>query len=1128
MYDSITGVYSRSLLNTRLQHEVQRAVRSNQPLSLLMLDVDYFKSINDAFGHSRGDQALAEVAARIKAQVRLSDEIFRYGGDEFVILLPQISKQQAILLAQRILDHVSELPLMGDPPLVLSVSIGIASYPEDGDTPQRLFEMADHRHYQSKILGRARVVSQNVDIPNGQVANGVDRLIERDRALSQLKQFTDMLETAPRGILHVTGQKGIGHTRFLQEVRNIFRLRGYASLWLSGRAAMQSRMFGVIIEAFQTWENPPQVISMESVETYLADFIKQKNLNGLVLLLDNWQCLDDASIALINHLYNSNQLKHVALAYASEEHESMSWIEIEKDELFIIGLAPLTETGVRVWLRKTIGQEPPDELIRLIIGLTGGLPAHVSRVIQWMALEEKRNLENQNYVTVLAHLQNEYDHILEDADLPPNNLPENLPLFLDREAEIIQIKKFLKEKRLVTLTGTGGVGKTRLALQVAGELLDQYKDGIFLVLLDSISSPVFTVEAISQAMKFSVDPKREPLEQFLQQLSSKHVLLILDNFETVLDKAGLLEQIIDRAPAVRILITSRETLNLPGEAVLELGGLSFPAPDSIELEQYPAVRLFMQYARFQPDFEPDLLSIGRICRLVDGIPLGIELASTWVSTLSTEQIALSIEQNLSFLSSSGEPGYHRSLMAIFDSVWELFSKNEMRVLTGLGIFRGGFSYQAAAKITGASHFFLDALANKLLIYRRGANRYALHATFSQYLLEKLRADPLLASHIEAQHNLFYLGYLRESEVALQRSASISLMNDILADIENIRTAWNQMVTAGNFRALESTLSAWMVLLRNRGWFREAIDDLLELDAKVPDSDGGVSDVELFGIRITSLLGEFYYHIGDYEAGIRKLQDALERTKLHGYHREESEIYRLLGNNYSAIGRHQDAREMYQLGLAIAEKRRDLYLVYQFMNSLGVGAYKESDFEGAIPIVKRALRIARKLENRSNIAQSLNNLGNLYFVTGDCPRARKMLSKALTYLPDIENQTLKGSILDTMGKILTGCEEYNYASQIFSRGLNLVRDIEATPLTVEMFVSIAELFDHMNEKPLALTLADLAEGHPAVSTDIKARAARLREKLIAENIQPADRKWRADQLSRVSKDVIQILDQRAAE
>jgi tetratricopeptide (TPR) repeat protein len=386
---------------------------------------------------------------------------------------------------------------------------------------------------------------------------------------------------------------------------------------------------------------------------------------------------------------------------------------------------------------------------------------------------------------------------------------------------------------------------------------------------------------------------------------------------------------------------------------------------------------------------------------------------------------------------------------------------------------------------------------------------------------------LFASHIEAQHNLFYLGYLRESEVSLQRSASVSLMSEILADIENIRTAWNQMVTAGNFRALESTLSAWMALLRNRGWFREAIEDLLELDAKVPESAGGVSDIELFGIRIKSLLGEFYYHIGDYEAGIHELQDALQRAKMNGYHREEAEIYRLLGNNYSATERDQDAKEMYQLGLAIADKRRDLYLVYQFMNSLGIRAIRESDYAAAISAVKRALRIARKLENRSNIAQSLSYLGNLYYVTGDCPRARKMLSKALTYLPDVESQTMKGSILDTMGKVLTGCEEFAYASQIFSEGLKLVRDIESTPMVIEMLVSIAELFDNVNEKPLALTLIDLAAEHPAASADVKARAAKLREKLSAENIQPADRKWRANQLPRVWKDLIQILDQKAA-
>jgi len=1126
LYDRITGVYNRSLLNTRLQHEVKRAVRSNQPLSLLMLDIDYFKSINDAFGHSRGDQALSEVAARIQAQVRLSDEIFRFGGDEFAILLPQINKPQAIVLAHRIMKHVGESPLTGNPPLMLSISIGIASYPEDGETPQGLLEMAERRLYQSKLQGRAHVISQDVDTSNAQNANGNDHLIERDRALSQLRQFTDALELTTRGTLRVTGPRGIGHTRFLEEVQNIFRLRGYGSLWLSGRAALQSRVYGVITEALQAWDNAPQTITPETVGIYLANFINQNNLYGLVILLDDWQCIDDASLGVINHLHNSDQFKHVALVYAGEDHSSMSWMDIEKDELSIIELHSLSEAGVRVWLRTSLGQELPDDLIHLVTSLTSGLPAYIRRVIHWLVSEEKRNLENQNFVTVLTRLQNEYEDIIDNAAVHPNNLPQTLPLFIDRETEILQIKGLLQEKHLVTLLGLDGMGKTRLALQVAIEVLDHYRDGAFFVALEATSPPELTINAISQALNFKLDHKRDSLEQLLQYLSTRQLLLVLDNFQVALDGANLLKQIMDRAPSVKVLVTSHERLNLLGETIVELGGLPFPELNSTEIELYPAVQLFLQHARLQPNFEPDLISIGRICHLVDGIPLGIELASTWVSTLSCEQIAQSIEQNLSFLTSNKDSESHRGLIAVFDSIWELFSNNEMRVLTGLGIFKGSFSERAATRIAGASHFFLDALVNKLLIYHRGPSRYSLHMSFSQYLLEKLRSDALLASHIEAQHNLFYLGYVRESELALQRSFSPSLLQDIIAEIDNIRTAWNQMVAAGNYRALESTLSAWMVLLRNRGWFREAIDDLVELDSNLPEDPSGISDIELFYIRIKSHLGEFYYYVGDYEAGIRELQNGLERAKANGYHREESDIYRLLGNHYSALGRYSDAKEMYQLGLAIAEKRRDLYLVYELINSLGVEAYKEADYEGAIPIVKRALRIARKLENRSNIAKSVNNLGNLYYETGDLPRARKMLTKALTYLPDVESQTLRGSIFDTMGRILTRVKEYPYAAQTFSQGLNLVKDIEDMLVVLQIFVSVAELLDSMDEKPLALTLVNLTTDHPAASNDIKARASRLREKLIAENTEPVDRNWHADELARVVDDLIKILDQKS--
>src|SRR3972149_8473684 len=445
---------------------------------------------------------------------------------------------------------------------------------------------------------------------------------------------------------------------------------------------------------------------------------------------------------------------------------------------------------------------------------------------------------------------------------------------------------------------------------------------------------------------------------------------------------------------------------------------------------------------------------------------------------------------------------------------------------GLGIFKGGFTRPAASKIAGASHFFLGALANKFLIFHSEPGRYALHMSFSQYLLEKLRADPLLASHIEAQHNLFYLGYLRDSEIDLQKADSVSVLNEVLADIDNIRTAWDQMVAAENYRALEHALSAWMILLRNCGWFREAINYLSELDLNIEGTAGGVSDIELFDIYIKSYLGEFHYHVGDYEAGIRALQGGLDRAKLNRRHNEEAEIYRLMGNNYSALERFAEAKEMYRQGLAIAEKHGDLHLVYQFINSLGVGAFQESDYENGVPIIERALEIARRLDDKSKIAQALNDLGNLYCAKGDYKRARDLLTETFTYLPEIEEQTLKSTILDTMGRVLTACEEYPYASHIFSQGLGLLKEIEATPLAMEMFESVSELLNKIDEKSLALGLSSLVADHPAAPAEIKAKAIRLRDDLTAENILPENLDWGADQLRRVLVDVIRILDQKA--
>ena len=237
--DPMTGVYSRATLGQRLHEEIDRARRYEIPLSIIMLDLDHFKSVNDAFGHLRGDQVLISFAQRLRNAIRKSDLIYRYGGDEFLLLLPNTSKVQGSALAERLLEAIREEPFEGDPPITLTLSLGVASFPDDGHTPETLFEKADQRHYSAKRHGRDRAV--DVD-PLHEAPLFFDpdaRMVERDEAMFVMQRFLDCLPDRVQGILIVTGPPGSGRSRFLGEVGKNARLQGYEVIALHGSPALE-------------------------------------------------------------------------------------------------------------------------------------------------------------------------------------------------------------------------------------------------------------------------------------------------------------------------------------------------------------------------------------------------------------------------------------------------------------------------------------------------------------------------------------------------------------------------------------------------------------------------------------------------------------------------------------------------------------------------------------------------------------------------------------------------------------------------------------------------------------------------------------------------------------------------
>src|SRR5579859_1028258 len=365
----------------------------------------------------------------------------------------------------------------------------------------------------------------------------------------------------------------------------------------------------------------------------------------------------------------------------------------------------------------------------------------------------------------------------ETGRLPGHRPPAFPTPFIGRVPELEQIASLLANPacRLLTLVAPGGTGKTRLAQQAAEANAAAFSKGVYFVPLAAQNSAEFLVPAIASGLEYRFAGPADPKEQLLHYLCDQHLLLVLDNFEHLLDGAGLVSEILAGSPGVKVLATSRERLNLQPEWVFEVRGMSYPRPDEVNrgpLEGYSAVELFVQSARrawtgFAMS-ESDVPSVVRICALVAGLPLALELAATWVRTLSCAEVAQEIERDLGFLTTSQRdvPERHRSLRAVFDHSWRLLAADEQRVLRRLAVFRGGFGREAAEQVAGASLPLLAALLDKSLMSRNAAGRYDLHELIRQYLGEQLM-EAGEVQPIRSQHLAYYLHLAEQAEPELR-------------------------------------------------------------------------------------------------------------------------------------------------------------------------------------------------------------------------------------------------------------------------------------------------------------------------------------------------------------------------
>ncbi len=600
----------------------------------------------------------------------------------------------------------------------------------------------------------------------------------------------------------------------------------------------------------------------------------------------------------------------------------------------------------------------------------------------------------------------------------PYQLPPREQNLIGRDEELAQLSAWLAHpaQRLHNIVGPGGMGKTRLALEAAWLAatahLGPFMHGIFFVPLAGVAAvesagfnPLVT--AVAEAIGYTFAGAAEPQAQLLAYLQDKKILLVLDNLEHLMQPGRtLILALLEHAPALNLLVTSRERLNLAEEHVLTLSGLPSDAVGDVTADANlsPAMALFVQRAqqvesRFALTESGDwsATAVAEICQLLDGLPLAIELAAAWVRLLSCPEILAELHHNLDSLSASAVdlPQRHHSLRAVFDYSWQLLTATEQQTLSQLAIFQGGFERQAAARVTQARLPQLSALLDKSFLRRQlgetaafATSRYEMLAVVRQFAAEHLE-NGQLGFDLRQRYGRYYLDLVAAQETDLQGSNQLRALATINQEMENIRQAWRLAVSQADVMALSRATEALSLFLYMRSWFREGLalfsQAIEQLAEKAP---AGVM------AKMASRQGWFTFLLGDRAKAEGLLSQSVARLRVEGD--EAALVYAL---NYLAVV--QYVQDDYEAGwatcqeaLAVGERHDLIYSQAISNNILSQIAYLQKRYEVALVHSQASLRLEQALGNRWSMGFSLVNLGRVAYALGDFATAQANYEESL--------------------------------------------------------------------------------------------------------------------------------------
>ena len=706
--------------------------------------------------------------------------------------------------------------------------------------------------------------------------------------------------------------------------------------------------------------------------------------------------------------------------------------------------------------------------------------------------------------------------------------------FVGRETELSETIQLLKNAdcRLLTLVGVGGIGKTRLAIQLAKDQQQTFAHSVWFVNLQPLQSGKQIASAVMDAARIVPSGHDTQENQLLQYLQEKKILLLLDNFEHVLDGVGFLIQIIQHAPEIKLLVTSREALSLPEEWLYPVEGLPIPQSHQTDnIESITAVELFVERARqVRPNFSlaDNRASVVRICQLVDGLPLAIEMAASWTKSLRCSEIVAEIQQNLNFLTSNLRhvPERHRSMQAVFAQTWGHLTDSEQALFKRLAVFRGGFRREAAESIAGASLPLISSLLDKCLLRREASGRYQIHELLRQYANGKL--DDSEKEALTEAHCRYYCDFLAPRMPSTVEREQVKTSLEIDGELENIRTAWQYAIDNKLIDSLKKASAPYFYYCQIRSRFLESAEasglavDVLEEAEDFP----GMAQVLVYQGWMLIRIGRF----GQAAKGLahsRALFDELQLTPVYGmgshpmapliilaviqgdYERAVDLGEKLKGDSVTAGDKHNLSFACYgltsaylnqgQYEAALKNGREAVNLVDDIGNHW-FGAYCHIELGNAHRAMghyaeaerhyREGLRIKKEYDDPEGIAVTAKHLGEISLLQHDYQAAQLLFEQSLLVYQKLNDKGGLAAAHHGLGQVAFQAGAADLASYHYREALDIASKINFVPLLLSILIDVGSLMLNNDLENRGGELLRLVYDHPANNQQQQEKVASL--------------------------------------